>query len=536
MDERRKIGVVVDAGHGGDDPGALGNNLKEKDLTLQAARYMYDRLQELGVPTVITRDSDESLGRNERVNRILSAFGNDPEVIVVSNHINAGGGEGAEVVYSLRNNSTLATSVLNEIGNKGQLKRKVYQRRLPEDPSKDYYYIMRLTGRTEPILVEYGFIDNQRDANKLKSNLTNYVEGAVKAITEYAGYTYTPPLDGNNDITEGEYYIVNRGDTLYSISRKFNVSVDELRRLNNLNNNILQIGQRLLIKPDNSINDDISTSTYIVKPGDTLYSIARVYNISVDKLKELNNLDSNILTVGQELIIRENTLVPNLPSDSNSSTYIVKRGDSLYSIANMYKTTVQNLINLNNLTSNVLQIGQELVVPNNTNIETDISDSNTNVDTGTNIDSNVTMYTVEKNDTLYSIARRFNTTVDEIVRLNNLTSDLISPNAVLMIPVTESRNNSDFYIIKRGDTLWSIAKKNNITVNDLMTYNNLKSINLSIGDKLQIPNTNRIYYTVKEGDTIFSIAAANNLSVEELKNLNNLTSNAVTLGEELIIG
>lgn len=216
--------------------------------------------------------------------------------------------------------------------------------------------------------------------------------------------------------------------------------------------------------------------------------------------------------------------------------YTVKRGDSLYSIANMYKTTVQNLINLNNLTSNVLQIGQELVVPNNTNIETDISDSNTNVDTGTNIDSNVTMYTVEKNDTLYSIARRFNTTVDEIVRLNNLTSDLISPNAVLMIPVTESRNNSDFYIIKRGDTLWSIAKKNNITVNDLMTYNNLKSINLSIGDKLQIPNTNRIYYTVKEGDTIFSIAAANNLSVEELKNLNNLTSNAVTLGEELIIG
>ena len=71
MDERRKIGVVVDAGHGGEDPGALGNGLKEKDLTLQAAQYMYRRLRELGVPTVITRDSDVTLGRNERVSKIL---------------------------------------------------------------------------------------------------------------------------------------------------------------------------------------------------------------------------------------------------------------------------------------------------------------------------------------------------------------------------------------------------------------------------------------------------------------------------------
>lgn len=91
MDERKAIGVVVDAGHGGDDPGAVGNNLKEKDLNLQAALYMYNRLKELGVPVVITRDTDETLGRDERVRRILDAFGNDPNVIVVSNHINAGG-------------------------------------------------------------------------------------------------------------------------------------------------------------------------------------------------------------------------------------------------------------------------------------------------------------------------------------------------------------------------------------------------------------------------------------------------------------
>lgn len=80
--------------HGGSDPGALGNNLKEKDLNLQAANYMYKRLKELGVPVAITRDSDVTLGRNERVDKILNAFGDDPNVVVVSNHINAGGGDG----------------------------------------------------------------------------------------------------------------------------------------------------------------------------------------------------------------------------------------------------------------------------------------------------------------------------------------------------------------------------------------------------------------------------------------------------------
>lgn len=91
MNERAIKGIVVDAGHGGRDPGAIGNGLQEKDLTLEAAQYMYKRLQELGIPTTIVRDSDETVDRDERVKRILNAYGDDPNVIVVSNHINSGG-------------------------------------------------------------------------------------------------------------------------------------------------------------------------------------------------------------------------------------------------------------------------------------------------------------------------------------------------------------------------------------------------------------------------------------------------------------
>ena len=84
--------IVVDAGHGGDDPGAISGNLKEKDFTLKAANYMYDRFRQLGVPVTITRNTDRTLTRQERLNTMRS-LGTDPNVIILSNHINAGGGD-----------------------------------------------------------------------------------------------------------------------------------------------------------------------------------------------------------------------------------------------------------------------------------------------------------------------------------------------------------------------------------------------------------------------------------------------------------
>ena len=85
--------VVIDAGHGGDDPGSSGNEIIEKELTLKISQYMYDRLKELGIPVTMTRTTDETLNPTDRVNRILDAYGNNSNVIVVSNHINAGSGD-----------------------------------------------------------------------------------------------------------------------------------------------------------------------------------------------------------------------------------------------------------------------------------------------------------------------------------------------------------------------------------------------------------------------------------------------------------
>lgn len=83
--------IVIDAGHGGTDPGASGNGIIEKDLTLEISNYMYNKLKDLGIPVKITRTTDETLTPTERVNKVLDAYGNSSDVIVVSNHINAGG-------------------------------------------------------------------------------------------------------------------------------------------------------------------------------------------------------------------------------------------------------------------------------------------------------------------------------------------------------------------------------------------------------------------------------------------------------------
>lgn len=85
--------IVIDPGHGGSDAGTSGNGIIEKNLNLDISKYMYNRFKELGIPVTITRTTDETLSPTERVNRIMNVYGDDKGVIIISNHINAGGGK-----------------------------------------------------------------------------------------------------------------------------------------------------------------------------------------------------------------------------------------------------------------------------------------------------------------------------------------------------------------------------------------------------------------------------------------------------------
>ena len=128
--------------------------------------------------------------------------------------------------------------------------------------------MLRNTPNNETVIVEYGFADSTGDdVNQIKNNWQNLAEAVVRALASYIGVPYTPP--------EGEasnYYIVKKGDTLYSIAREYGVSVDELKKSNNLQSNNLTIGMSLMIP---EFDDEVQNEEYyIVKAGDTLYKIA----------------------------------------------------------------------------------------------------------------------------------------------------------------------------------------------------------------------------------------------------------------------
>ena len=283
-------------------------------------------------------------------------------------------------------------------------------------------------------------------------------------------------------------YTVKSGDSLYSIAQKYNTTVDAIKKLNYLTSNNLSVGQVIRIPETYTPEDQITLPNYInyvVKKGDNLYSIARDNNVSVDTIKQDNGLTSNTLTIGQNLKIRipsgSGVVIEECfgaeytpPDSTNTITYTVKKGDNLYNIANKYNTSVTVIMNLNNLTSTNLSVGQQLKIP---------SSSGTGGGTSGGNGTNTQTYTVKSGDSLYSIANRYGTTVDAIKSLNNLTSNSLSIGQVLKIPGSSSTTT---YIVKSGDSLYSIAKKFNTTADSIKRKNNLTSNLLSIGQKLII--------------------------------------------------
>ena len=400
------------------------------------------------------------------------------------------------------------------VGAEGQTTRKYYQRRLPSDTSKDYYFIHRNTGSTEPVIVEYGFIDDKAsNVEFLNENYQNLAEAVIRAVLDYKGLPYTPP-EGYVSNT----YIVQKGDSLYSIARKLGTTVNELKSLNNLTSNNLSVGQILKI-PSEFVTDN-DNEIYVVQSGDSLYNIANRFNTTVDELKRLNNLTSNVLNVGQLLKIPSAVSTPD--------SYTVQKGDSLYSIANKFGTTVDELKKLNNLTSNILNIAQVLKIPTTTSEPEQ--------------EQTVIKYQVVSGDSLYKIANKYNTTVDAIKELNNLNNNLLSIGQILSIPTTQDveeipAENYFNYNVVSGDSLYSIARKFDTSVDAIKELNNLTSNLLSVGQTLKIPTTSTTEktYVVKSGDSLYSIAKNFNITVDELKRLNNLTSNLLNIGQILII-
>ena len=374
--------------------------LDDEDYTLLISKYISERLGTLGIDNFLVRSNSNDLTDEERVNIIKNKYGNGNNIIVISNRLDSGSISSPEIVYALRNNSRLSSSLANNLSNIGLEISKYYQLRNPSNTALDDDYLINNTKNNQTLLIYLGNENSNDDISFIKNNYEKIGEAIVKSIANYAGVSYYP-VDDN-------YYVVQKGDSLWSISSKLGVSVSDIKKSNNLSSNNLSIGQVLII-PSKKSDDEESNAdenVYVVKKGDSLWLIAKNYNTSVDDIKRLNNLSSNTLSIGQKLKI------PNAIT-SNEITYTVKKGDSLWLIANRYDTTVNAIKDKNGLTSNNLSIGQILKIPSTTNYIT---------------------YTVKKGDSLWLIAKNYNTSVNDIKKLNSLSSNNLSIGQKLIIP------------------------------------------------------------------------------------------------------
>jgi len=258
------------------------------------------------------------------------------------------------------------------------------------------------------------------------------------------------------------------------------------------------------------INRYINGNNIIVTIGNTSEGIEIVYGINrndnlVSRLA--NNLEDNNFKVSKYYQRRSST---NTTKDYDNIINSFPNNESI--IIRYDNTIINRLDELSNVITNTIK--SYLGLANDT-------------------------YIVKKGDNIYSIARKFNTTVDNIKRLNNLTSNYIDIGQKLIIksiPSTINTNiDSDYYIVKTGDTLYSIARKYNISIDNIKSINSLTSNIINVGMKLKLPSNNSIEYIVKKGDNLYSISKKYNTTVKDIMNINNLNSTNLSINQKLII-
>ena len=397
-------------------------------------------------------------------------------------------------------------------------------------------------------------VSQLRSLNNISGNLI--VPGQVLKLSQastgngQSGSSSQTPAQGT--------YTVKSGDTLYSISTRYNTSVSQLRSLNNISGNLITPGQVLKLSQASTGNSQSGSSsqtpaqgTYTVKSGDTLYSISTRYNTSVSQLRSLNNISGNLITPGQVLKLSQ-TSTGNSQSGSSTQTpaqgtYTVKSGDTLFRIAMNNNTTVPKLRAINGLSGDIITPGQVLRLSESTT-------QNNSTSTSPVANSANGTYTVKSGDTLYKIGQQFNLSVTELKAKNNLTSDLINVGQTLSVsnanaastPAAQPTNSPSIpmtYTVKTGDTLSAISRRYNLTVNQLQSWNNLSNADLiSPGQTLTLqlrtdkptrPQATSNTHVVQKGDTLYSIASGANISVAQLKSLNNLNSDLIIVGQSL---
>ena len=437
-------------------------------------------------------------------------------------------------------------------------------------------------------------LDELKKANGLTSN--NLYVGQTLKVRKSAQQNTNNETNqnqnsnGNNNdrpqqtVTSAETYTVKSGDSLWGIATKHGCSVNDLKSWNHLSSNLIHVGQKLVIGQKKSTvqqqqgkkepQQTTSNETYTVKSGDSLWKIATNHNMSVSQLKNLNKLSNDMIFVGQKLVVSEkkqsapsqNQNKPSQNQVTKPSTYTVKSGDSVWKIAHECGMSMNELVSLNGIKNNLIFPGQVLKVKAGAKAE-NVSKSETSGSKNQNAASNgsSSTYTVKSGDSVWKISHEHGMSMDELKSLNGLKDNLIIPGQVLKIKGTSSDTKQKIktssketaeagatYVVKSGDSLWAVANKQGLTVAELKRINGLSSDTIYVGQRLKVTQKSSVNaktyakttnasdkskkkYTVKAGDSLWRIAADNKTTVNNLKAVNHLASDTIYVGQTLYL-
>lgn len=252
-------------------------------------------------------------------------------------------------------------------------------------------------------------------------------------------------------------HTVSKGETIYQISKKYDVSVDAIIELNPSAELGIIENQQLII-PKNSKSSPIY---HKVQPKETLYGISKEYNISIEKLYELNPEIESGLKIGQVIRVQDtknSTSTTDYPKNSLSSgknEHIIQESETLYSIANQNNTTVSEILELNpNLSIHDLRIGTRIILPNATNVSTNKKQSlkpvNTKKDEFLSIE-------VQAKETLYSIEKKYNVSYGDLIYWNPELKNGLKEGMILKI----KKNKEEFGI----ENILNDRKHNEVSIN-----------------------------------------------------------------------
>ena len=542
----RDIIIAIDAGHGGDDPGALGKYSYEKKVTLQIAKRLKNKIDsQRGMHAFLIRTGDYFVNLNRRseiarkgqadflvsihADGFTSSRPKGASVWVLSNRrattelgrwmerneaqseLLGGAGniiQGSDSVPFL-NKMLLDMSMGNTMGvgyNIGSLVTNELSKVTTMHKKEPVHASLAVLKSPDipSILVEAGFITNRTEERLLNQAefQTKIANAVYKGI--YQHFSEKPPQGSLFAQTKrSTKHTVRSGESISVLAKRYGISTNAIKSFNNLSSNSLQIGQVLNIPANYHLNKSVTASevtsaaprnptSYKVVSGDSLSIIANKYNIATAELVSYNNLASTQVNIGQVIKI------PGVVE--KEVTHKVVKGEFLSLIAEKYNKTTAELITYNNLSKTQVNIGQIIKIPN-VNELGNSAESQTTVAPEKAVVKQVTQkevtHKVAKGEFLSLIAGKYNKSTEELVAYNHLSKTQLNIGQVIKIPAIEGMisepkeqpvvtQKETIHEVAKGESLSIIAKKYNQRVAQIVANNQLSSTSIRVGQKLKI--------------------------------------------------